>query len=155
MFNPESFLNQTSEQALSTQLDPVPEGDFKAVSQAITKESVRSFDINKGERAGQKGFSLNVAWKIDDEAAGEYNNRMVFQTLFLDVTSDGAGLDFGKGKNVDLGKLRAALGQNQDGQPWAPSMLGSQVAIVQVKQEVDKNDSSKIHSKVKGVASLN
>lgn len=154
MLDPTQFLNTQTTSALSTQLDPVPEGEYKAVSQAIDKDSFQSFDIKKGERAGQKGWRLNLVWKIDDEAAGEYNGRMVRQQFFLDLNATGDGLDFGKGKNIGLGRLREALGQNQDGLPWAPSMLGSQVAKIKVVQRLDENDSSKIYNDVAAVTRL-
>lgn len=152
MFNAETFLVQTVDKAMSTSLDPINEGEYKAVSQPITKESFNSYDISKGDRAGQKGYSLNIGWKIDDARAGEQNGRIAYQRHYLDVTADGAGLDFGKGKNVSLGKLREVLGQNKDGMPWQPTMLGSQVALISVKQDPDKNDSSKIYSRVDSVA---
>lgn len=154
MLDPTQFLNTQTTSALSTQLDPIPKGEYKAVSQPLDKDSFQSFDIKKGERAGTKGWRLNLVWKIDDEAAGEYNGRLVRQQFFLDLNPAGDGLDFGKGKNIGLGRLREALGQNQDGQPWAPSMLGSQVARIAVDQRLDENDPSKIYNDVVGVTRL-
>lgn len=154
MFNAEQFLNTTQTAANATKLDPIPAGVYKAVSQPITRESFDDYDIKNGPRAGTKGYSLNISWKLDDEAAGEYNGRLAFQRCFLDITPDGNGLDMGKGKNIDLGKVREALGQNADGQPWQPSMLGSQVAMINVEQDVDKNDSSKVYSRVKSIAPI-
>ena len=42
----------------------------------------------------------------------------------------------GKGKNVALGRLREALGQNTPGKPWSFGMLVGQVAKVAVKHRI-------------------
>jgi hypothetical protein len=139
---------------MSTQLDPVPKGEFKAVSDPVSRESFSDFDYKRGDRAGQKGYRMTIHWKIDDESAGEYNGRKVRQQFIIDTTADGSGLDFGKGKNITLGRLRDALGQNQNGQPWGPSMLGSQVAKITVDQRLDPEDSSKIYNEVTAVTKL-
>jgi len=60
----------------------------------------------------------------------------VRQSLMLDVRADGA-LEFGKGKNVGLGRVREALGQNSTGRPWSFPMLGGQLAKVKVKHRLD------------------
>jgi hypothetical protein len=54
MLDPNQFLNTSTTDAGSTQLDPVPEGEFKAVSEPLSAESFQSFDIKKGERAGRR-----------------------------------------------------------------------------------------------------
>ena len=154
MLDPSLFLSTTTTESTSTQLDPVPKGEFLALSEPVTQESFQSFDIKKGENAGKKGWRLNVVWKITDEAAGEYKGRKVRQQLWLELTSDGAGIDMGKGKNISLGRLREALGQNTNGQPWNPSMLGSQPARISVVQRLDDNDSSKIYNDVEAVAKI-
>lgn len=141
MFNPELFLNTTVNESNSTELLPLPEGEYTAVSDAVNAESFNSYDIKKGERAGQKGYSLTVQWNINDEDGAIKNilgrKPTARQNLMLDIKSDG-GLEFGKGRNVELGRLRAALGQNGDGAPWSFSMLGSQVAKIKVKHTVDQ-----------------
>lgn len=155
MLNVEAFLNTQTDQALDTSLPPVPVGEYKAISEPLDKDSFSTFDYKKGERTGQKGYRLTLYWKIDDEAAGpDFNGRKVRQQFIVDVTADGNGLDFGKHKNIDLGKLREALGQNSVGQPWAPSMLGQQVAKIKTKQTFDQQDPAKVYSEVASVAKL-
>ena len=46
---------------------------------------------------------------------------VVSKQIILDVTPNGA-IDTGKNKNIELGRLRAAAGQN-DGQPWSVGHL--------------------------------
>ncbi len=141
-FNPELFLNTSVTEANSTELLPVPEGEYVAVSDPVTAESFNSYDITKGDRAGQKGHSLNLQWTINDEG-GQLKEMLgrkptARQNLMLDIKQDGT-LEFGKGRNVELGRVREALNQNGNGQPWAFSMLGGQVAKIQIKHTIDKN----------------
>ena len=154
MLDPQSLLNTSTDQSTSTSLDPVPEGEFIALSAPIDKDSFSSFDYKKGDRVGQKGWRLTLFWKIQDESAGEYNGRKVRQQFLIDLSADGTALDHGKGKNISLGRLREALRQNVSGQPWSPAMLGSQVAKIKVKQSFDDQDSSKIYSEVDSVTAL-
>ena len=68
---------------------------------------------------------MNVTWEIDDPALAERLERDRLtsrQSVFLDMGPD-KKLETGKNKNIGLGRLREAVGQNTPGQPWAPSML--------------------------------
>lgn len=151
MFNAELFLNTTTTAVNDTQLLPVPEGEYTAVSSPVTADSFRSFDIRRGDRAGTKGYALDLEWTINDEAVKAQIGRepKVRQSIMLDMTADGTGLDFGKGRNIGLGRLREALGQNKDGQPWSFAMLGSQVARVKVKHRMVED---KVYAEVNEVA---
>ncbi len=140
-FNPEAFLNTTMEESNSTEFVLVPEGEYIAVSGPISADSFRSFDIKQGERAGQKGYGLDIQWDINDDtgALRELLGRTprVKQGLMLDLTN--GTLEMGKGRNVGLGRLREALNMNMTGRPFAFSMLGGQVAKIKVKHRIDKN----------------
>jgi hypothetical protein len=133
------MLNATVSESNSTELLQIDEGEYIAVADPVSEESFKSFDIRKGDRAGQKGLSLNVSWSINDED-GSIKAKIgrapkVRQNIFLDLTSQG-GLDFGKGRNVSLGQLREALGQNMTGRPWSFGMLGGGVAKIKVKHRI-------------------
>lgn len=153
-FNPELFLNTQINESLSTELLNIPEGEYVAISEPVTSESFRDFNINRGERAGSKGYALDISWVIndDDGKLKEYLGRApkVRQSLMLDVRDDGS-LEMGKGRNVGLGRLREALNQNSTGRPWSFSMLGGQVAKVKVKHRVDST-SGKTFTEVSDVA---
>lgn len=147
--NADEFLNMAVEGSSSTEL-PIPEpGEYRAV---VTEVGARTFTFKKGDRAGSEGMSLDVTWQIDDEAVKEalgYQPK-IRQSVLLDLTPSG-GLDMGKGKNVTLGRLRDALGQNQDGRPWAPNMLNGQVAVVNLQHRIDGD---KVYADIKGVRAL-
>ena len=146
-FNPDSFMNASITEANDTQYVPVPEGEFQATIDKVEAKVVG----NETPRP-----ILNVSWKTSDPAVQNATGRAentVRQTIWLDVTESG-GLDFGKGKNVGLGKLRDALGQNRPGQSWAPGMLVGGVAKVKVKHSIDRRDGVTINAEVSGVAKL-
>lgn len=127
-FDPNLFVQATVEGVLSTQYTAVPEGEY----QAIVKEV-------KGRMAKDSAV-LDVSWIIDDESVRELTGMdepTVRQTIFLDVTE--TGLDLGKGKNVQLGRLREALGQNT-GAAWSPAHMEGKVATILVTQRVVTTD---------------
>lgn len=129
MFDTDSFLNTSTEGEMSTEFPVVPAGDFNAV--------VDDIDVRSGE--GEKGTwaVMDITWVIDDAAVAEemgIDNPKCRQSIFLDFDDSGA-LKLGKGKNVGLGRLREALGQNGPG-AWSPAMLKGGVARVHVEQRI-------------------
>ena len=144
-FNPDTFLNTETAEANATAYTPVPEGEFQASIKAI-KPRV----LTDGRAV------LDVTWIVDDETARQETGMAepsVRQTLWLDTTESG-GLDFGKGKNVGLGRLREALDQNQSGKPWAPGMLVGGVAKIKVTHSIDKRDNETIQANVTSTVKL-
>ena len=131
--NTETFLNTAVENEMETELLPVPEGEYRAV---VAKIDLRSFDIKRGDRAGQTGYALDLTWEIQDDQVKEDIGRVPKprQSIMLDIQGD--TLAEGKGKNVGLGRVRAALDMNDASQPWTPSMLVGAVANVEVKHRV-------------------
>ena len=148
MFDEASFLGTTTNEETSTQMIPVPEGEYNAVIESL---SARQGESDKGT------FTiLDVTWNIDDAAVAKETGRdknTCRQSLFLDMTADG-GLDFSAGKNVQLGRLREALGQNKAGKAWSPSQMEGNVARVLVAHSIDKNDDSIIYANIKRVSAL-
>ena len=125
MFDEDAFMSSTSEGEMSTEFTPVPVGEYQAI---VKKVGTRSGEGEKGAWA-----MLDVTWAIDDAGVTEetgMDNPSVRQSIFLDITESG-GLDMGKGKNIGLGRLREALGQNT-GAAWSPTMLEGNVATVSV-----------------------
>lgn len=143
-FNPDNFLNTSTTEANDTKYSPVPEGEYPASVKEIKPRSTTS------------GKSiLDVVWSIDDSsgtcfAVTGMKDNTVRQSIFLDITDSG-GLDVGKGKNVQLGKLREALRQNQAGKAWRPGDLIGGVAKIKVSH---RQDGDATYTDVKGVTSL-
>jgi hypothetical protein len=142
VFDPNAFLNAETTESNATTYIPVPENEHLANIKAI-KPRV----LTDGRAV------LDVNWIVDTDEARDATGMaepMVRQSIWLDLT-EGGGLDFGKGKNVQLGKLREAVGQNASGRPWNPGMLIGQVAKIKVAHSIDKRDGETIQAEVRGV----
>lgn len=148
--NTEEFLNSTYEGVLDDHLDPCPQGDYLFLA---GKPAVADFEYKSGEKKGETGFRMIIKWECQDEAVKQQLGRetvTVTQSLLLDVTPDGNGLDMGKGKNIGLGQIRTALGQNTPGQPWSPAMIEGQLAKLNIKHRVYED---RVLAEVAGVKS--
>lgn len=141
-FDPDSFLDTNVEGALSTHIVPIPEGEYQA------------FISDVKARQAKESRILDVHYKILDSELEKKLGReevTVRQSMFLDFTEDGA-LDNSEGKNVRLGRLREAVGQNT-GKRWSPRQLvGAGPVLIKVTQRVDKEDSEQIYNDVTRVA---
>ena len=116
-FDPSTFIDATFNEANSTVSTPVPAGEVIAVAGEPKIETWISKDGTKS------GLRAEIPWVIEGNAAitqvtGRPKNT-VRQSIMLDVTPDGQGLDMGKGMNVSLGKLREAVGLNTPGSPFS------------------------------------
>lgn len=122
MFDPDTFASTPVQGELDTQFTPVPVGEYNG---RISKYNFRT---------PKDSVIMEVFWAVDDESVKEATGMeepTVRQSIFLDVTPDG-GLDMGKGKNIQLGRLREAVGQNGP-DPWTPGMLEGAVARIKVE----------------------
>lgn len=140
MFDTNTFLQTTFNEENSTRREPVPVGEYQA-----TVENIKP-DVTQNGAA-----LLRVTWRLQDFEHEELNNRLVDQTIWLDLTPSGS-LDMGKGKNTGLGRLREACGQNQPGKPWQPGMLLGAVATVSVSHRADRENADIIYDQIKSVA---
>lgn len=140
MFDVNAFGSTQTEEASSVDFIPVPEDEYPMV---IDKFQVKQYD---------ESVMMKVMMKIDAPEVEDANERVVPYDCWLDITPSGT-LDNRKGKNVRLGRLRAAIGQNTPGVPWAPDMIVGQPLKGRVKNEVN-NDTGEIFSKVVAVSQL-
>jgi len=151
MFDVNSFLEQSYTEANSTQLVPIDEGEYIGV---IEKYVGREW--KKKDDPSVHGIALDITWAIDSpELKAKLGRDKITcrQGIMLDMDEAGQ-LDFGKGKNVSLGKLREATGLNVPGQPFSFSQFVGKMAKISVKNRMDPNDAEKIYSEVKAVAKL-
>lgn len=144
MFDPDDFLNSSASGEMSTQVEPIPEDDHLAV---IDKVEPKEIETKNGPR-----LILNVFWAIDNPELAERlgrNNLSVRQTIWLDMTEDGH-LDISRGKNVGLGRLREAVGQNT-GKAWKPAdLVGAGPCMIRVTHDVQ--DDGTVYTNVSRVA---
>lgn len=143
-FDPDKFMQTTVDQPFETERTLCPAGEYKMVVDDFTSEAFEAieFEYKKGERAGTKGVmhKFNCPFVIlDDKVAADLDQEkvIVYKTINLDLDDDG-NLVWGKNKNIALGQLRNAVGQNGPG-PWAPSQLrGSKTFIGKVEHRTGK-----------------
>ena len=146
-FDPSSFLDITVTDANSTQSIPVPVGEYPAVA---SEPEVRQWNSRDGTKSG---LALDITWEIDDAGVKQTLGRdkvTVRQGIMLDLNESG-GLDTGKGRNVNLGRLREALDLNRAGAPFNFRMIAGRAAKVKIEHRVDGEN---IYADVKGVARL-
>lgn len=128
-FNADSFLNQTVEAKLDVRRIPMPEGDHDEMQ--VADLAISSGTVAKGDNAGKLWVQLkaklvctdpNVAQEM--KLSGDQVPTVYWQE-FIDLDDNGQ-LDISDGKNIKLGKLRQACGQNNDDE-WSMNDLKSAV----------------------------
>lgn len=152
MFNPDDFKKGTTQEQGSTVIVPCPVGEWPA---RIDKVDFRQAS---GRKNPNEIYTFcDITYEVDSAEVRQVCDRekvTVRQSMIVDLTEDGQGLDMGKGKNVSLNRVRDAVGQNVAGQPWSPGMLEGKICKVAVKHRADDNDSSILYAEVKSVAAI-
>lgn len=146
-FDPNAYMNLQAEGSFETSYTPVPDGEYPA-----SVDDVKLEIITFGETKEQR-LVARLIWSVLDDAvkaALSMQKVVVRQDIFIDLTPDGR-FDTGKNKNVDLGRVREALGQNTIA-GWTVSHLrGAGPAWIKVTTRPDKKDETKVYNDVKGV----
>ena len=148
MFSPEQFLEMQVNEASSTETIPVPVGEYTAL---IGEVKVRPWQ--KKDDPSVAGLTLDVTWEIDSPEVKELLGRQKVtcrQGIMLELTESGT-LDMGKGRNVQLGRLREAVDLNTPGVPFSFPMLPGRLAKVKVTHRVDGDQ---IFAEIRSVAKL-
>jgi hypothetical protein len=164
-FDAEAFMSQSQEGgALDTTIPMPPEGDYRAMIGDFNSENgFRSFTSNDPNKQsyGKEFTMFQPPFVLQDdprlsEVSAFYGGKPVVVRhagMFLDLAN--GGLDMGKGKNVDLGKLLDAVGQNPMPQGWKfTNLIGAGPVMVKVSHEKDRNDSTKSYARVSRVVKL-
>jgi hypothetical protein len=148
-FDPDVFLGLTVDKELDTKTIPIPPGTYPGVIEDVKPKLITS------NNTGEEYLIFEVFFRIDDESVKQATGRDKPRTrmsIFVDRTESG-GIDVAKGKNIQLGKLRDAVNQNNPGQPWAPSMLKGAACRIKVGHRKDPN-SGDMYDEVQAVTKL-
>lgn len=149
-FDPDRFLQQNVDGPLETEFTLVPAGEYLAAIDDFDKDAIEEikFDYKKGPRAGQPGvmYKLTLPFIVNDDAVKAELDRdkvIVNRQLILDLDENGK-LAEGKNKNIELGRIRDAVGQN-DGSPWTIANLrGAGPLMIRVTHvEFERKDGSR------------
>lgn len=118
-FDAARFLNTTYEAEFDTKRPLMPEGDWRCF--------IKSVDVAAGNRDDTVQLRLTLLMDDPDLAAMEQflgRAEILMNTMiFVDVEKETQLIRHGGGYNWQLGAIRAACGQNNPAQPWAPAML--------------------------------
>lgn len=150
-FDPNAFMQQTVDSANATTYRLIPERTFKAMVANFEAEKIfREIKWNDKTTGEEKSaIMVNIPFEILDDALKAELDRqtlMADMSIFLDFDATG-GLSTAPDKNVRLGQLKDALGQNKPG--WNFAMLrGAGPVMVQIKHEPDKNDPERKYARV-------
>jgi hypothetical protein len=151
-FDAEKFMTSTSSGPMSTQPVLCPEGEFRAFID--DGEKAISF-MNGTSQAGNEWHKMSVLCNVADDNVKAQLKRdkvLVPFSCFLDIKGD--GLDTEEGKNVSLGRLRKAVGQN-DASAWAPAMLkGKGPFMIKVSHRSDPKDPEIKYAEVTKVSAI-
>ena len=133
--------------ANSTNIIPCPEGEFPAI--------IKKFDIRAWSKENRSGVMLDVHLDIDDANAREVTQRdevIVRHSCSLDVIKGPNGkpmIDERPGTNIDLGRLRTAVGMNIQGQDFNLNMLIGQPVKVLVTHRQNPDNPEEVYAEVK------
>jgi len=149
-FDADSFLSAAVSGANSTKIIPCPIGEYPGV---IEKIAARQWQSKDGT---QTGVALDVTWLVEDDGAKQATGRdtvQVRQGIMLDLDANG-NIDMSEGKNVPLGRLRAAVGLNDPSQSFSFQQLPGQMAKIKVGHREDTRDPEIKYAEVNAVIAL-
>lgn len=143
IFNEADFLNGTTDGAFDTKRIPIPQGEYTALIKDVKprvnvqgkKDPTKSYNF--------LDYALSVVLTPEAQAIMETVEVEAKRnySLIIELDESGTRLASGKGKNVDLGKFREAIGQNEDGKPWGPRMpVGKMVKVLVTHRTLDTGD---------------
>jgi hypothetical protein len=147
-FDADAFMGSTIDAPLETEYKVCPEGKaYRAVIGDFTSDAFKvfEFDYSKGPRAGERGSMLKFSCPFiiqDDKARAAMNKAddqplIVYKEMIID-RDDSGRIETGTNKNVDLGMVRQAVGQNTTS-AWGPAQLRNcGPVIVEVRHETFK-----------------
>ncbi len=142
-FDPDLFMHSEVSSPNEVHYTPLPEAEY---------EDAYVDTVANPRKAGES-VVMDVFFEIKNEdvrAALDREKVTSKLSVWLDFDEYG-GLAFGENKNVTLGRLREALGQNT-GEPWSPSMMiGCGPCKVLVVHKTDKEDPTIKRDQIKRV----
>jgi hypothetical protein len=141
---------------MDTKFIPIDDGEYVAMIPQGGVAEPRAIKVD-----GEDRYVVDVNWEIssDDPRFAEQAKKTgmkvprVRQSLFLDINSKGT-LANGPGQNVQLGRLRAAVGQNDPTKKWAFKHLEGVAARIKVEHRLHEGDTFAQVAKKDGVTKL-
>ena len=139
-FDPALFLQQGQKAVANATFVPqCPPGDYQMVIDSLKAEQFPGVkDPSKTYTKVKFGLAVNDPGV---QALLKRDKVVVFHDFLLEMTEDGSGIDMGEGKNVGLGRMRAAAGLNQPGIEWNFGMFVGRPVLGHVEHEMYNGES--------------
>jgi hypothetical protein len=136
VFDPDTFMQEEVEGANDTVYPTLPAGEYTGMISKVEPRQTEGKD-------GKTFYPCDITWElmnVDPKILADLgrDKATVRQSIFLDLTDSGT-LDLGKGKNVQLGRLREAVGLNTGGFSLR-KLVGAGPAKLAIKLAPDKNN---------------
>lgn len=147
VFDTDVFLGTTYTEENDTTFTPLPEGDYLATI------GPDEDDLKLATGVSERGVwaRLELQWYVDDPELAEkmgMQQLRVKQSLFLDLEGNPPRLAMGRNRNIKLGRVRKAVGQNT-GRDWDIGQLrGAGPARIIVDQTASREDPEQIFNNV-------
>lgn len=157
-FDPDTFMNQNVDQPLAENFTPIPTGDYQMMVGDFDRSAfgvAKWTDKQSGEEREQITFECPMVLQAPEVAAKMQRDKLVSTyRMFIDLDATGQ-IDASPDKNVKLGRLRKALGQNNPGLPWNFNMLKNQGPVMgRIGHREDKHDKERKFAEVVSVAPM-
>lgn len=147
MFDPDTFMQQAVDGPLETEYKMVPQGEYSNVY--IGDFDSKAFTARDWQKDSKQGtlHNFNIPFVINDAKAAAAVGRddgkvTVYMDVLLDMKTDG-GLDTGVNKNLRLGQVRDAAGQNSPGIPLSNLRGAGPFVVTVVHESGERKDKSK------------
>lgn len=118
MFDIDALTNAPVDAPFATTIPVCPIGEYNLLIDSLDSEGLKKWlRTLEGKDGKPSRLILEVPCIVLDENVKAQLGRekvTVRKSIWLDVGSDGRTLLTGEGKNVDLGRLREAVGQNAE-----------------------------------------
>lgn len=158
-FSGQDFLDANFSESNATKRTLVPEGWYLAtiLDEVDGDADYKRISAKSGSGPMKKDpdrtwywMMMKVPFRMSAPDNPAVDERIVSASIFMDVLQEDndrvlAGVaqvgapDFGTDKNINLGQLREAIGQNAAGVSWNPHMMGGQQLLVYVSHQPNKS----------------
>lgn len=150
----DALANVSINEPMATQIATCPEGEYTAIVGSLPENGIKGWMREVDTKNGPRVI-LQVPMSIlDDKVKADLGRDTVFVRMDLWLDTANGGLETGDGKNVDLGRLREALGQNTKPNWSFADLPGAGPVKVLVAHRADRNDPTRKFAEIKRVSKL-
>lgn len=149
MFELDDFLSSSNQAVLDDKFNQIPAGEYPAQVSMDDK----AIEVTKGEKEGKPWAQMAVKFEILD-VTGEVEKNLgrkpnITYRFFIDLDENGRP-DYSKQKNVRLGQILSATGNNKPG--WKGSDIKGKQCKIKITKVKDNRDPTIERSEVTMVA---